>query len=112
MRLRSTSLYLALAILLAPWLHASDNSQQLRDRLKAAADLSALEGHNLHPWHWKLDISVFDKDGKNPAPGSLEMWFSDGKMLSVASLGADRVTYLRIGDTLYGTDGNTKALAV
>jgi hypothetical protein len=111
MRPRSVQIHLALAIVLTPFLHAADNSQELRNRLKSGAELSALDSHDIQPWHWKLDLTVFDKDGKNPTDGSLEMWFSGGNMLTVSSLGTDQMTVLRTGDTLYRTDGNANALA-
>ena len=111
MRLRSASLFLAFSILTTPFLHAADKSQELRDRLKAASELTALDGAALHPWHWKLDVTVFDTDGKNPKTGSLEMWFSDGNMRTVASLGSAEITTLRIGNDLYRTDGNEKDIS-
>jgi hypothetical protein len=111
MRLRSVALIFTVAMLPATLLHAADKSQELRDRLKAASELSALDGPGLQPWHWKLDITVFDTDGKNPKPGSLEIWSSDGNMRTVASLGSAEITTLRIGNSLYRTAGNEKDVA-
>jgi hypothetical protein len=111
MRLRSASLILTVAMLPATLLHAADKSQELRDRLKAASELTALDGTGLQPWHWKLEITVSDTDGKNPKTGSLEMWFSDGNMRTVASLGSAGITTLRVGNNLYRTAGNEKDVA-
>jgi hypothetical protein len=99
------------ALIFAMPLHAADDSQTPQNRLKSAADLTSLDGKDLRPWHWKLDISVFDKDGKNPKAGSLEMWFSDGNLRSVASLGSRQITTLRLGDKLYRTAGDEKDLS-
>jgi len=108
MRLQLTSLFVVFSIFTAPFLHAADKSQELRDRLKAAADLASLDEIGLKPWHWKLDVTVFDLDGKNPKTGSLEMWFGDGNMRTVASLGSAEITTLRIGNNLYRTAGDEK----
>jgi Gram-negative bacterial TonB protein C-terminal len=111
MRLRLTALWLAAAVLFASPLLAADDAQPLLDRLKSAADLTALDGSGLRPWHWKLDVTVFDKDGKNPKAGSLEIWFSGGNLRTVASLGSKQITSLRIGSNLYRTSGDEKDLA-
>jgi TonB family protein len=111
MRLRSALLIFTVAILPATLLHAADKSQELRDRLKAASELTELDGSGLQPWHWKLDVTVFDADGKNPKAGSLEMWFSEGNMRTVASLGSFQITTLRVGNNLYRTSGNEKDIA-
>jgi TonB family protein len=111
MRLRSVSLFFALSVLATTFLQAADKSQELRDRLKAAADLASLDGSGLRPWHWKLDVTVFDTDGKNPKTGSLEMWFSDGNMRTVASLGSAEITTLRIGNNLFRTPGDEKDIS-
>jgi hypothetical protein len=81
------------------------------DRLKAAAELGSLDSSGLRAWHWTMDISVFDKTGANPQKGSLEMWFSDGNLRSVESLGTKQITSLRIGDKLYRTAGDEKDFA-
>jgi TonB family protein len=111
MRVRFVLILLASAVPLAPLLHASDKSQQVRDRLKAAAERASLDGQALQSWHWKLDITVFDRDGKNPTTGNLEIWFSGGNMRTVASLGSSVITSLRIGDNLYRTAGEEKDIA-
>ena len=113
MRFRSALPLLSVAILFtAQQSYASDKSQELRDRLQAAAELTSLEGSDLKPWHWKIDLTVFDVEGKNPKTGNLEMWFGNGNMRSIASLGSTEIRTLRIGDKLYRTAGNEKDLAI
>lgn len=101
MRLRSVLLAVSVAVLPAMLLHAADKSQELRDRLKAASELAALDASDLKPWHCQVDITIYDKDGKNPATGGIEMWFSGTNMLSEFSMGSDKVTVLRACDRLY-----------
>jgi hypothetical protein len=91
--------------------HAADNSPQLRDRLKAAAALSSLDDPTLKPWHWQLDVTLFDNDGKNPSTGALEIWSSGDNMLMRYSLRSEQMTVLRVGEKLYRTPGNLKQLA-
>jgi hypothetical protein len=111
MRLRLVALSLVGAFFLTLPLQAADDSQSSLDRLKSAADLTALDGSGLRPWHWKLDISLFDNEGKNPKTGSLEMWFSGGNLRSVESLGSKQITTLRIGKDLYRSAGDEKDMA-
>src|SRR5450631_2744817 len=111
MRFRFSTLCLVGALSCALPLYAADDAQPPLDRLKAAAELTALDGSSLPPWHWKLDITVFDKEGKNPKAGSLEMWSSGGNLRGVESLGSKQITTLRIGDNLYRTAGDEKDLA-
>lgn len=115
MSLRTATLSFVGALLFTLPLHAADDSQPPTqpplDRLKAAADLTALDGSGLKPWHWKMDVTVFDNEGKNPTTGSLEMWFSDGNLRSVESLGTKQITSLRIGNNLYRTSDDEKDMA-
>lgn len=103
MRLRSVALIFTVAMLPATLLHAADKSQELRDRLKAASELALLDASDLKPWHCQVDVSTYDKDGKNPAAGEIEMWFSGTNMLSQFSIGSDKLTMLRVGGKLYTT---------
>jgi hypothetical protein len=98
---------LSLATTLA---HAADKSAELRDRLRAASELSAIDSPTLRPWHWKLDASLSDTDGTKRVAGNLEMWFSGSNMLMRYSLGSERMTVLRVGDKLYRTPGEVKQL--
>jgi hypothetical protein len=80
---------------------AADKSDELRMRLKAASELSALDAPGLQPWHWKIDLAIFDQDGKNPKNGELEMWSSGRNMLVRYSIGAEQLTVLRVSENLY-----------
>ncbi|GAC1423881.1 MAG: hypothetical protein NVSMB62_20540 [Acidobacteriaceae bacterium] len=97
-------------MLLVTSAHAADNQQQNRDRLKAAAEVSSLDGKDVKPWHWLMETTAFDKDGKNETHGSIEMWFSDGAMRTTVKRGTEEVTALRTGDQLYLTNGDEKNL--
>jgi hypothetical protein len=90
--------------------HAADKSAELRDRLRAASELSAIDSPTLRPWHWKLDVSLSDTDGAKQSAGNLEMWFSGSNMLMGYSLGSERMSVLRVGDKLYRTPGEVKQL--
>ena len=110
MRGQRKALLLLGAVLANTVAHAADKSAELRDRLKAAASLAALDDPALKPWHWQLDVTVFDNDGKNPSSGTLEMWFSGTSMLMRYSLRSEQTTVLRVGDKLYRTPGEVKQL--
>jgi hypothetical protein len=84
-------------------LWATDKSQKWRERLREASQHSALDASNLQPWHWKLNLTIYDLDGKNPRTGSLEIWSAQGNMKSVQTLQTSQSTALKIGDKLYLT---------
>jgi hypothetical protein len=90
--------------------YGADKSAELRERLKAASELSAIDSASLRPWHWKLDVSLADADGGNRNGGNLEMWFGGSNMLMRYSLRSERMTVLRVGDKLYRTPGDVKQL--
>lgn len=81
--------------------HAADKSEELRARLKAAADLAALNASDIKPWHCQADITVYHKAGNNPQAGNIEMWFSGTNMLTRYSIGSDRLAVLRVADNIY-----------
>ncbi|MDP9037958.1 MAG: hypothetical protein M3O02_01630 [Acidobacteriota bacterium] len=110
MRLRNVLVSSAAFVLLFASAYAADNQLQNRDRLKSAAEISSLDGKDLKPWHWLIELTLFDKDGKNQTDGSMEMWFSGGTMRTTVKRGTEEVTALRTGDTLYLTNGNEKNL--
>lgn len=108
MRFQTTLASSALLTLLWAAAYASDNQQQNRDRLKTAAETVSLDGKDVKPWHWLMNTTAFDKDGKNETHGSIEMWFGNGAMRTTVRRGAEEVTVLRSGDTLYWTGGDRK----
>jgi len=110
MRVRFRAVVFVSLMLAAGVAHAADKSEELRARLKAAAELSAIDGASMGPWHWKLDVSLADADGAKPSAGTLEMWFSGSNMLMRYSLPSEQMTVLRVGDKLYRTPGDVKRL--
>ncbi|MES2392198.1 MAG: hypothetical protein V4555_11195 [Acidobacteriota bacterium] len=98
----------ALVCLLSP-AHAADRSQQLAERLKAAVAASTLDP-SLGPWHWKLDVTLYDAKGQNPQQGTIEVWASPNGMRTVETLGATTIATLRVGNQLFRTPGDDTAI--
>ncbi len=71
--------------------------------------VSTLDGAVVRPWHWKMDVTLYDADGKNPQDGSIEAWYADGNMRTSMTLGTDHLTVLRVGDALYGDNEISEA---
>lgn len=86
----------------APLLHAADKTQ-LAARLKSAAEYASLDSSGLRPWHLALDITLYDTDGKNPKPATVEIWAADTNMKMVESVAGLQVTTLRNNDKLLRT---------
>jgi hypothetical protein len=78
------------------------------DKLKAAIEVTSLQAPGIRPWHWKMDVTLYDADGKNPKSGSFEAWYADGKMRSLLTLDGAQLTTLRLGDQLYRSDGDVE----
>src|SRR5438105_8019385 len=102
MRLLTNALMLLL-VLYCNSLHASDNAS-VEGRLKAAADTTSLDSPGTDPWHWKIDVTVYDSDGKKPKTGTIEAWYADDKMHSVMTLDGASLTTLRVGHDIYRSD--------
>jgi hypothetical protein len=107
-RLPSLLLFVSLATLS---LHAADKSQAIADRLKAAATRSSLDTLGLQPWHLKAELTLFDVDGKNPTPATVELWATDNNMKMIESVGSLQITTIRNGDRLFRTTGTPPQLA-
>ena len=75
---------------------------------KTAIDSTSLESPDIRPWHWKMDVTLYDVDGKNPQAGGIEVWYADGNMRSVLTLDGTQLTTLRLGDHLYRSDGDAE----
>src|SRR5690242_13637975 len=101
MRIPPTTLLLTGLFVVNAAAHASDSSDQLRARLKAASELAALDTAAVQPWHWKTDLTIFDKDGNNPKTGEMEIWSSGSNMLTHYAIGPDELSVLRVGNDLY-----------
>src|SRR5215469_920650 len=99
---RSFLLLMLGALCLLPTLHAADKVQ-LAAHLKSAAEYSSLDSVGLQPWHMALDITLFDTDGKNPKPATVELWAANANMKMVESVGNSQVTTLRNNDKLLRT---------
>jgi TonB family protein len=81
------------------FLQAQDTA--LADRLTAASELSSLQSPDLKPWHMKLNVTVFDDDGKHPQSGTIEVWKSGTSSRSVSTFGDSVSTLLRVGSKNY-----------
>jgi hypothetical protein len=69
--------------------------------LKSMIEATSLDSADAGSWHWKMDVTVYDFNGKNPVPGSIEVWRSDGNMRTVMTAAAAQQTTLRVGNKLY-----------
>ncbi|MGA7157054.1 MAG: energy transducer TonB [Acidobacteriaceae bacterium] len=58
-------------------------------RVAAAARRNSLNLVEQRPWHLKLDVTVFDAEGKHPSEGTIEVWRS----------GADQRVLTTFGDS-------------
>lgn len=85
-----------------PALHAADKAQ-LATRLKSAAELSSLDSDGLRPWHMGLEITLYDIDGKNAKPATIEIWKADNDMKIVESVDGVQVTTVRNNGKLFRT---------
>lgn len=48
----------------------------LVERLRQATELSSLDAEGSKPWHLKLEVQTFDKDGKAAESGTVEEWWA------------------------------------
>src|SRR5215472_611646 len=99
---RSLLLPLLVASCAVPRMHAADKAQ-LAAHLKSAAEHSSLDSVGLQPWHMALDITLFDVDGKNPKPATVELWAAGSNMKMVESVAGVQVTTVRNNDKLSRT---------
>jgi TonB family protein len=70
-------------------------------RIAAAAARSSLSAVDARPWHLKLDVTLFDKDGKNPTDGTIEVWQQGANSKEVFTFGDSTTTRLQVGDHTY-----------
>jgi hypothetical protein len=107
MRLSVTLPFLAVVFLSTCIAQTEDKtSAQAAEKLKSVIELTTLDVPGIRPWHWKMDVTLYDADGKKPQTGNIEAWFSDGAMRTTFTLGDDKMTTLRLGDNLYRTDAD------
>jgi|HubBroStandDraft_5_1064220.scaffolds.fasta_scaffold06730_4 TonB family protein len=57
--------------------------------LLLAGKLNGLSGDDLQPWHMKISFSVFDENGKNPAPGTFEVYWVDTSKYKISFSSAE-----------------------
>ena len=77
MRKFLASIFLLMTLTSQQVAHGADKSKEIADRLKAVADVSSLDvPAGVQPWHWKMDVTLWDVDGKNPQQAGIEVWSS------------------------------------
>ena len=59
-------------------------------------DSTSLDSADAGSWHWKMDLTVYDFNGRNPRAGSIEAWRSDRNMRTVMTLEGAQLTTLRV----------------
>jgi TonB family protein len=78
----------------------------LVERLHAASTAMNLSSLDQKPWHLKVDVIAFDDVGKNPQPGTIEMWQSGESRRIVTTFGDGVVTSVKTGTKTYrGSSG-------
>lgn len=81
-------------------------AEKPQDRLLTAATHAQLNAPGLKAWHMKLDVTLFDLDGKNPHAASVEVWSANGNMKEVESQSGTTVTNLSVGGKLFRAGSN------
>jgi TonB family protein len=77
------------------------HAQRPQDRLLAAAEHSRLDSPGLKPWHLKLDVTLYDENGKNPIAGTIERWNAGNGSRTIFTFGDAKRTVLNDGDKFY-----------
>lgn len=107
MMMRTPSLALLMSVVLGCCsLVAVGESADPAARLKAMMEETALDSPEAGSWHWKIEATVYDFDGKNPKPGSIEIWHSGRNMRTVMALDGEQLTTLRAENRLYRSSGD------
>lgn len=70
-----SSLLVPVLLLAAAPLARADNTGQLQDQLKKAADLSAPNVGGLKPWHAKFSVQLYDLKGNPAGTGTVDEWW-------------------------------------
>ena len=86
--------------------HFSGQSVDSSAKLQALLDATALDSKEAGSWHWKMDVTVYDVEGKNPKTGNIEVWRSNEGMRTVMNLEGAELTTLRIAGKLYRSAGD------
>lgn len=69
------SLFLLVLFLAAAPFARAENTGELQDHLKKAADLSTPSAADLKPWHVKLSVQLYDFKGTPTGTGTVEEWW-------------------------------------
>jgi TonB family protein len=70
-------------------------------RLKASVERESLANVDARPWHLKLDVTLYDDDGKKPETGTIEIWRSGEDRRIVYEFGGKRYTRLELSGKSY-----------
>jgi TonB family protein len=96
----------SLAIFLFVLLCAPSTSAQTltpAERIRAASSQSGIGNVTDRPWHLKLDVIVFDDQGKNPRQGTVEVWSAEGDRRTSFQFGDSTATRLAVSSKIYRT---------
>jgi TonB family protein len=80
----------------------------LADRLQQATELTSLDAEGSKPWHLKLELQLFDKDGKPSETGTVEEWWASPTLNRVVYTSpSGTTTVVRNADGGFRTAGST-----
>ncbi len=88
------------------------SAERPQDRLLAAAEHSHLDSPALKPWHLKLDVTLYDENGKNPISGTIERWNADNGNRTVFTFGDAKRIVLNDGDKYYAAHSGPEVPAL
>ena len=77
------------------------------DRLRRAAELTSLDAEGAKPWHLKVEVQTFDKDGKAAESGTVEEWWASSTLNRVVYTSpSGSTTEMHNGDGYFRTAGS------
>jgi TonB family protein len=102
-----------LLVLLCALPSVAQDAAALTARLHAAAAASSIDTPDLLPWHLKLDVQLFDAQGKPTDKGTVEEWWASPDMIRVTyTMPSYTVTKLHKKDGSFRTKGPTDEPAI
>lgn len=82
-------------------------SAGLADRLRQATEQTSLDAEESKPWHLKLEVQTFDKDGKAAVNGTVEEWWASATLNRVVYTSpSGTTTEIHNGDGYFRTAGS------
>ena len=85
---------------------ALQGQASLAERLRQGAELTSLDLEGSKPWHLKLEVQTFDKDGKPAENGTVEEWWASPTLNRVVYTSpAGTATEIHNGDGYFRTAG-------